>query len=348
MKLYLRLAAAAVTTVLLSGGSCSSGRDGFSGETPPVAEPAQPASPPPSTEPAPAEAPPSPPPPDQSATPAPGPAPSQPPVNFTSFSAVQPNQTVVAPTVSNAARVTAQQQGADERVTSFFTESLNWHGAGAQLTYDSTGALSGIRLEASPSDTLNFQRSAGDTVSCSGAGSCSGSNGTQNVVLFDPAIRGWNYQTFGVWGSETMAPSGRIGAVSIGAVTPSDAVPVTGTGTFTGRAMGFYIDAAGNPYATRATLSALVNFASRSIAFTTSGTQISNGAATAMPGLNLSGTLTYAPNQNISGPVQTQNGALTGNADGRFYGPKAEEIGGVYSLSGSGMNRMIGGFGGRR
>ena len=323
MKVWVRLAVAAISAVLLSGGSCTA-REMFSVETPPVAAaPAEPATSSPT--------------PEQSSAPASSPAPTQ-PATFTSFLAVQPSQTVVAPTVSIGATAA--------------TESPSLQSGSAQLTYDSTEALTGIRLE-SPTETLDFQRSAGHDVSCSGAGSCRGKNASQDVVLVDPARTGWNYQTFGVWGGESLSANGRFGAVSIGAPTPGVTLPRGGTYNFTGMALGFYSDAAGAPHATGATLSATVNFATRSIGFSTSNTFIGalngSGTSTQAPGLNLSGNLTFAPNQNaISGSVQTQNGALTGNADGRFYGPAATEIGGVYSLSGSGMSRMIGGFGGRR
>jgi hypothetical protein len=38
---------------------------------------------------------------------------------------------------------------------------------------------------------------------------------------------------------------------------------------------------------------------------------------------------------------------MTGSVSGKFYGPNAEEMGGVYSLGGNGAN-MMGGFGGKR
>jgi len=33
---------------------------------------------------------------------------------------------------------------------------------------------------------------------------------------------------------------------------------------------------------------------------------------------------------------------------GRFYGPTAQEIGGVFSLKGTGPQTMLGGFGGKQ
>lgn len=39
---------------------------------------------------------------------------------------------------------------------------------------------------------------------------------------------------------------------------------------------------------------------------------------------------------------------MSGRADGRFYGPNAEEIGGVFETRGSGVEVYGGAFGGRR
>ena len=99
-------------------------------------------------------------------------------------------------------------------------------------------------------------------------------------------------------------------------------------------------------------MSANVDFNGRNIQFSTSGTGLLNAntaVQTTDNGLNLSGALSYAPGANsFSGALQTTNGALTGQGSGRFYGPSAGEMGGVYSLSGAGVTRMIGGFGGKR
>jgi hypothetical protein len=47
---------------------------------------------------------------------------------------------------------------------------------------------------------------------------------------------GWNYQSFGVWMNNMNATTFQAGAVSAGAVTPGNAVPTTGSATFTGHA----------------------------------------------------------------------------------------------------------------
>jgi hypothetical protein len=75
------------------------------------------------------------------------------------------------------------------------------------------------------------------------------------------------------------------------------------------------------------------------------------GSRTDNSNLNLTGPFTYGPGSNaFAGPVSagSVSGLNPGTASGRFYGPGAEEIGGVCSLHGSGVSRMVGGFGGKR
>ena len=175
------------------------------------------------------------------------------------------------------------------------------------------------------------------------------------------AALGWNYQTFGVWETAT-GSTFQVGAISAGVPTPGPSVPTTGPNAiFTGVANGFYVDNAGAGWFTSASMSATVDWVNRNITFAT-GTNIaapdtrlvniSSGASTTDPGLNLSGTLNYSPGVNaFTGTVTTQNTQLSGPANGRFYGPAATEIGGTYSLTPTGgpsVQRMIGGFGGRQ
>ena len=89
-------------------------------------------------------------------------------------------------------------------------------------------------------------------------------------------------------------------------------------------------------------MAATVNYVTRSIAFSTSNSQLNTGLL--MPNLNMSGTLTYAPGQNLFAGTVT-SATMTGTASGRFYGPNAEEIGGIYSLSGGGAGHYGAFFG---
>ncbi|HET9463099.1 MAG TPA: transferrin-binding protein-like solute binding protein, partial [Thiobacillus sp.] len=88
------------------------------------------------------------------------------------------------------------------------------------------------------------------------------------------------------------------------------------------------------------------NFVTRSLTFNTTNTQTSTNwaAFTAAPELNLTGTLTYAPGTNSFAGTVT-SATLTGDSTGQFYGPNAEELGGVFFLKGAGVETYAGAYG---
>jgi hypothetical protein len=270
-------------------------------------------------------------------------------VSLASFPAVAPNQTVVMEGTSAAMSGTQIVTGDTAIITSANRSPIG--DATVKFSYDDARALSGITVT-TPQASFSFDRNApGHSVSCNG-GICSAEKPTTEAMAMDPFVVGWNYQSFGVWGTNLDSPSWQLGAVSAGTPTSGSSLPTTGTATFSGLAAGFYTDPAGTPFGTSANMRADVNFGSRNIGFSTSNTQLKNtntNVRSTDTGLNLSGSLSYAPGVNaFSGTVQTQNTLLGGQAGGRFYGPAAEEIGGVYSLQGAGVSRMLGGFGGKR
>src|SRR4051812_1461247 len=271
---------------------------------------------------------------------------------FTSFAAIQPNQTVVLSGMSQTAMGT--QSGPSNNLTMgpLVPVAVDTTGTTLSLTYDGAGALSGVQIS-SPNSSMSFSRGAGDNISCSSS-SCviTDSSGARGALLANSKASGWNYQTFGYWGTDLPEGGLQMSALSAGSATPANAVPLTGAGNFIGQARGVYIDAAGAPFATLADMNANVNFSGRSIAFATSNTTTENTntkVQASNTGLNLSGTFTYAAGGNqFSGSVASANGSMTGTSTGRFYGPSAQEIGGVYTFIGSGSTSMLGACGGKR
>jgi len=266
-------------------------------------------------------------------------------VAFTSFSAVQPNQNVM---MSGSATTISGTQ-ANGAVTSVNPEV---NGASTlNLGFDSQRKLTALAISA-PEGNVSFDRSAGHSISCSGGGMCSASSPTASAVTGDALGNGWNYQTYGVWAVQSIPTSFVLGGVSAGNATPGNAIPTTGTARFFGNASGYFIDTAGLRSTTSAAMIANVDFQNRAIGFTTIDTTLVNsttGAASSNAELDLSGSLSWAAGlNNFSGRVQTRNNNLDGSASGRFYGPKAEEIGGTYSLSGGPTSRLVGGFGGKQ
>jgi hypothetical protein len=262
-------------------------------------------------------------------------------VTFTSFDAVQPNDTVV---------MTGTAQTASGTMTGSTINTVTLGPAAEdgtlRLTYDGSAKLSGINFS-TPSASASF-----NDVTCE-AGVCAADTATSTVVGIDAKTVGWNYQTFGVWLQQPSATTFQAGAMSAGAVTPASAVPTTGTANFSGAAGGFFVNPAGAAFVTTAEMNAAVNFSMRSIVFGTDNTRITNLDGSGLPSsaanLNLSGNLGYGLGTNqFTGTINTQDISMSGSATGRFYGPAAQEMGGTYQLSGAGPSRMIGAFGGKQ
>ncbi|BBB24936.1 transferrin-binding protein-like solute binding protein [Amphritea japonica] len=266
--------------------------------------------------------------------------------SFTSFSAIPANtlvdiegQSVESSYTANSASVTG--------ISDLGTDST----AKSSLTYDTSGNISKLSI-ITDNGTISWD-SATDTFDFSSPVLQVLSADTSNYgVAIDAEDMGWNYQTLGSWvsGIGAVTSSGRIGAISVGSRTDGSAVPTTGTATFTGMTTGIHIDAAGTAFFVAGATSIGADFTTRSLSFTTSNNNTVNldDATTGINAdLNLTGTLTYvAGSNNFSGAVT--GAGINGTADGHFYGPSAEEAGGTFSLTGTGVESYIGAFGAKR
>ncbi len=173
---------------------------------------------------------------------------------------------------------------------------------------------------------------------------------TRFALLVKPLDFGWDYQSFGIWSTGNGTGSGTYGAISFGAATPGGSIPTAGTATYTGVTGGRYMDGSGQDWITSSFMTAAANFGTRSIDFTTRGTQSSPDLinSTANSNLDMSGTLRYSAAANkITGSVSTVSGH-TGTVTGQFYGPSAQEIGGTFSLTSGSLGAYAGAFGGKR
>lgn len=238
--------------------------------------------------------------------------------------------------------------------------------ATADFTLDSSRNPTSIDFTSAQGTTASFKTSRGDTIGILSADNGIGVAGTSagdKVALFARSeYNGWDYQTFGIWMTGLNSSSGTAGSFAVGSLTSSSAIPTSGTGTYTGKSMGLYVDPSNNAYLTIANLSAATDFAARTISFSTTGTQQTalsstpTGTYSANSNLNLSGTLTYSSGSNqFLGSVTTVGGgtgnaAMTGTATGNFYGPAAQEIAGSFVTSGGSgsSNSFMGAFGGKK
>ena len=161
---------------------------------------------------------------------------------------------------------------------------------------------------------------------------------------------GYSYVVAGAWRYSTPGPQSA-SFYSFGYETPGAAMPTTGTGQFAGLASGYVFQTnsstiLGTEVDGKAALS--VNFSSGQV--TGSLTQMQqwdgmpyNGPQTFLPWNDVSLTANLAPGTNrFSGTAAATSapgtsfsmaGSATGHLDGAFYGPTAQNVGAVWSLS---------------
>lgn len=222
----------------------------------------------------------------------------------------------------------------------------------ATLTLNSSNNFSAISASNSAGSVL-FSVANGDTLQSGFDGNATVAlNKSQTTVgaFANPAAYGFEYQTYGAWGAYGNATTPAY-AVSVGNPSPASAIPLVGAVTFTGGATGYYVDASKFGYVTNANMVAAVTFDNRNVTFTTTNTSVAGGPGApqiSAPALNMTGTLSYAAGSNaMTGTATTANG-MSGNMNGKFYGPALNEVGGTYAVTGSGVGSMVGGFGGKR
>lgn len=275
---------------------------------------------------------------------------------FTSWSAVQPGVTYKADGLGQEVTGTAAGGQFVAIAPSGVTD-----GYSAYLTFDSALQLSRLVLTTPASTLVALDKTAADTtfadVTLASGTSPQfvsarnpSNNPTSVAIMAKPINLGWNYQTFGIWETGRDSPTSRkFGAMSVGN-TVGTTIPTTGNPTFTGYATGSYVNAAGTGTTVFADLAVGADFGTRSLTFNTSNTQTSSNWVnfTSNPNLNLNGTLTYAAGTNRFTGSVTSAGGLTGNSTGQFYGPNAEELGGVFLLQGSGVETYAGAYGARQ
>lgn len=257
-----------------------------------------------------------------------------------------------------AGKITNIYPVVDTAETSFFTFDAN--SSLTQLTLTSTG-FSGDQISDLAGYTGFLPGYTGTKDSGGNSYFLKASSPTSQAVISNPRSLAWDYQSFGVWETGLDTTSGDYGAMSVGAPTTSPVLAIPGVdgATFTGKLVGSYVDSGGLGYTALADLTVIADFSNQpSLAFATTNTQISSNwsSFSAKSELDLSGTLYIDGSTNsFSGTLSTttptptgDGGVLTGESTGQFYGPNAEELGGVFFLQGSGLETYSGAYGASR
>lgn len=261
--------------------------------------------------------------------------------------------------VPGSARISGNSQQASyivtyspQQVSSVSTPTTSNPGAFMDVTMNSARNITAITIQSANGTMASIGSATAGVEWTAGA--------TSQTFVMTPSVStvGWDYQTFGVWITGYNAGQGTAGAFSGGTGTAPAMIPTGGTATYNGLAGGIYVAAGGNAYTTQAAMTANVDFAVRSISFS-SGAPVLVGlfdGIQSMPvnSLAMTGALGYSAGSNtFSGTVSTNSnlsgtGTMTGTAAGKFFGPTAQELGGTYAVTDGNGAHMIGGFGGKR
>ncbi len=170
------------------------------------------------------------------------------------------------------------------------------------------------------------------------------------IVMHDPAAAGWTYQTFAHY---TDPKNGVIhGYQTLGDETVFGSLPANGTATYNGLTTAYLVEG-GKQRQLTADVKAVVDFAKKGVRFETLNSQIhslnnSVRTSTAAADYNIKGTAAWGNANHFVGNAKTTNG-LSGDLNGKFYGPNAAEIGGTYGLkNAANTEQLIGGYGAKR
>ncbi len=261
-------------------------------------------------------------------------------------------------------------------------------GSRASLTVQPlSGCNSGVPCQdyrlSVPSLNLNVEYGMQTSLSGTGSSKVTGpvpsspsAGQTQTAGTFTLSTYGLNYAAFGVWTStrgDFGTPSD-MGAYTLGYLTPDAAVPTTGTATYTGTGTAYgvvVIPGGGSVNGARVSgdVSMDANFATGKISGALSNMRagvdsmpIPGGTAntsTTTPWNSVSLSADIAAGKNAfsgttaasSAPTGTYSlkSTATGTVTGAFYGPLANEVGAVWTLSNpDGSGAAIGTFGGTK
>ncbi|WP_448971855.1 transferrin-binding protein-like solute binding protein [Neisseria sp.] len=174
------------------------------------------------------------------------------------------------------------------------------------------------------------------------------------IVLHDPSAAGWTYQTF----AHYIYPKGHVdqGYQSLGDETAFASLPAQGTATYKGISTAYVVTGNNNPNRQlTSNVMAIVDFGLKGVRFETSnshfhtlnngGTRVSETAEN----YDFKGMASWKDGNLFSGQVSTADGKLSGNLNGKFFGPNAAEIGGTYGLKNQdATEHLIGGYGAKR
>jgi len=177
------------------------------------------------------------------------------------------------------------------------------------------------------------------------------SNG-QLVASNQIEVKRLEHSTYGAW----IQPNGnnpRVAVASFGDVTPATSLP-SADAVYRGRSLGIVQDNARNETdSTSSAMTIAVSNGYSDVAIDSRGTLFFDVNDTRNNGVD--NAYDFAGTGKVTGSGftatisnQVAGFDLTGTADGKFYGPAAQEVGGVFRMTGTGESTYSGSFGATR
>lgn len=225
---------------------------------------------------------------------------------------------------------------------------------GSVILTTAGGDIVGIVIDArgnNPTSQLDIGGDPTDTISTSSdITTFTAGAGDQLAVVVEPTAAGYEYQTYGLWANAPSSFNTTLGTGSYGASTPTTGVPASGTiASYSGASVGV-AEVGGDTYITASSVQVTTDFNTATVnSSATEGSLLTvpvavTPANTPLPQLDFNGAGPVSGNGFSANVVGL---GVTGDVDGQFYGPAAEEVGGTFSASGTGID-YFGSFGARQ
>jgi len=173
-------------------------------------------------------------------------------------------------------------------------------------------------------------------------------NGQNYALASNPVAKGWSYQSYGTWVTGGGTGSGTAGVMSVGAKTTGANIPLTGTAVYRGNSGGRYVDTLGNYVFTHSDIYVAADFSRNLVEFESYDTKTTADLINVVDrtDLDFETQMSYSAATNSFTGDNISRGRrglsdLTGTVTGRFYGPSAEEIGGVFKIDKAGSDTIL-------
>ncbi len=236
-----------------------------------------------------------------------------------------------------------------DRSTGDMTIASNDEPDDVQMTFKpGTGEFSGNINVTDGTDTYSLSTSDEDSVYVSpqAFGAIKTDSTPAHIATTTNGVEEYDYLSWGSWSVDAgTSPEKSVFAHSpwiAGRLTPGNQIPVTGTAMYNGSAWGQLKESAGFT-SVEGDASLTANYGARTL----TGSFFNMKRADDSPWLDIDVNANWgASNNRISGTTSA-SGGLSGTANGAFFGPAAQEVGGNWTLQG-GDTQAAGAFVGKK